>query len=511
MPNLTQITANINGLIPNNEYIYQFYGHSNWPVTVNPVSGSFYATDDFQPINASVYFCPTKTSCSDHQGFIECSDSSCGIGDSQFAVLGLSYYATSSPATKYSSNFVTVENSGYHLPKSTLSIISSGTIDDDTFKEYDKVELSANIENLVKNETYYYEFRNLDNNYSSVITPGSGYFTANDKTQKIYTGLSLANTNTVQSITKAGNEYFNRIDMLIKPTGDNTSYISNTIKINFVINNPSIVLSVNDDIPVSQEYKSIKSDISGIIPGQQYVYNFNSVGSNWPTTISAKSGTFVSNVDHATLDSLVNFCPNMFVCSGSNNLLSWNNTSSGYDTELFTNINLAIYPSNDTDNITYSNILNFQPMPKIPKAQISTDPSGTKNTEQTIDIVFADLKSHKLYSYNLYSIEANWPFAVSHISGNFYTDSSSYTLSMLGSFCENSGICPKNSHGVLDFEAVTPIKLSWYKPQLTMRLSFIDVDFPELTYYSNIANILCADCVPTNKNVNISINSIPDC
>ena len=82
---------------------------------------------------------------------------------------------------------------------------------------------------------------------------------------------------------------------------------------------------------------------------------------------------------------------------------------------------------------------------------------------------------------------------------------------MFGSFCENSGICPKNSHGVLDFEAVTPIKLSWYKPQLTMRLFFIDVDFPELTYYSNIANILCADCVPTNKNVNISINSIPDC
>lgn len=511
MPNLTQITANINGLIPNNEYIYQFYGHSNWPVTVNPVSGSFYAIDDFQPINASVYFCPTKTSCSNHEGFIECSDSSCGIGDSQFAVLGLSYYATSSPATKYTSNFVTVENSGYHLPKSTLSIISSGTIDTDTFREYDKVELSVNIENLVKNETYYYEFRNLDNNYSSVISPSSGYFTANDKTQKIYAGLSLANTNTVQSITKAGNEYFNRIDMIIKPTGESTSYISNTIKINFIINNPNITLSMDDEISVSEEYKNIISHITGIVPGQQYVYSFDSVGSNWPTTVSPKSGTFISNVDNINLNALVNFCPNMVACTGNDNLLSWNNTLSGYDNELFTNINLKIHPSGDTDAISYSNILNFKPMPKIPTAQISAEPSGNKNAEQTIEVVFSDLKSNRLYSYNLYSIEGNWPFAVSNISGNFYATDNQYNLSMLGSFCENSGICPKNSYGVLDFEAITPIKLSWYKPQLTMRLSFQDVDFPELTYYSNIANIICSDCVPTNKNVQISVNSIPDC
>jgi hypothetical protein len=510
MSNPSDITAIINGLLPNHEYIYEFYGSANWPLIVSPISGSFIASDDFYSLNATVYFCPNLTACDGNEGLIECSDIACSIGHQQFGTIAASYYDVASPNVKYYSNFIRVNHDSYP-PQPNLDIISSGTLGENIFKEYDKVEIVANIDNLVTNETYYYEFRNIDSNYSNIIAPQSGYFTAYSGQQHIYAGLYLSNDNSSNSSAKIGDKYFSKVDFLVKPTGQNYSYISNTISVNFMASTPTVELGVSDTQISSTEYKDVVAHISGIIPNEQYSYVYSSMGSNWPTTISEKSGTFISNNDHFILNSILYFCPTITACTEDANLLTWNNTLSGYDDQLFTNIKLKIYPSSDVSNTISSNIVGFNNTTKMPTAHLEVAPSGKRNEEQSVNIGFTNLKSNKLYNYSLYSIEGNWPFAVSKTSGSFYADSTDYTLELIGSFCENSGICPKNSYGVLDFEAISPMKLSWYKPQIAIRLSFEDADFPSLEYYSNVAEVVCADCVPTNKSVSVSINSIPDC
>lgn len=496
------INAKINGLIPNHTYNYEFVGSTNWPIAIVPLSGSFTAIDYSQSIMAVMYFCPTETECQDNN-LIECLNE-CDIApDESFCLLRLRYYDINNTDNKYYSNFTKISNSGYHLPSATLT--TSSTI----VKELDRVEMSATCSNLIPNSSYYYEFQNIDFNYTNIIYPQSGYFIPNSTDYNIVANLALAKTNIATSNIKPSETYFNSINLLIKPSGSDSSYTSNILKINFIPNDPTINLSFSN-LNSSEEYKTIYATISGLMPEETYNYSFLSKGSNWPTIITEKTGTFIANDSVVTLDALFYVCPNIVSCTGNNNLLSWNDTLSGYDKDLFTNISMTIYPTGEPSNTSQSNILGFKHTLKTPKAILDIDPSGYKNVPQNVNIEFSDLKPNKLYNYRLNSIEANWPFVLSNTSGQFFSQDTTYTLSLIGSFCDNSGLCSNDSYGVLNFNAVSLPKTSWYKPQVSIILSFEDSDFDDLTYYSNIEYVLCQDCVSTNKNVTISVNQIPE-
>lgn len=179
MPNPIDVSAIIRGLIPYEKYNYSFSSTAgNWPIVVNPISGSFTATTASGKVDATVYFCLSKTGCLECEGRLSHSNCLCNIGDDPFSKIQISYYPVNDPNNVYKSETIKIICSGC-FPQ--MTIIPSGN----SIKKETEQEISVNFNNLIPNKTYKYSFESIDSDWPYSLSSTSGLIYAHDKTEKL--------------------------------------------------------------------------------------------------------------------------------------------------------------------------------------------------------------------------------------------------------------------------------------------------------------------------------------
>jgi hypothetical protein len=179
MSNPIDISAQINGLIPYQKYNYFFNGiGSNWPTIVNPLSGTFTATSSSGRIDATVYFCLSRTGCLDSDGLLPYNDCLCNVGDNPFSKIQLSFYSVDDSTNIYKSDAIRLVCSGC-FPVLKIEIPNTGIIKE---KEH---KIDINLENLTPNKLYNYSIEPLSSDWPFSLSSTSGQIFAHDKTEKL--------------------------------------------------------------------------------------------------------------------------------------------------------------------------------------------------------------------------------------------------------------------------------------------------------------------------------------
>lgn len=256
-------------------------------------------------------------------------------------------------------------------------------------------------------------------------------------------------------------------------------------------------------------------NLNGLIPYEKYNYSFRSVGSNWPIVVTPISGTMVSASQSGKIDATVYFCLSKDGCDTCEGLIDNEDCFCNIGEDKFSKLQLSFYAQNDPSFIYNSDTLKVicsgcSPVTKLNIGSHEIKTSGIhKETEQLITANFHNLVPNKTYNYSFESVDSNWPFSLSSISGIFYAHSTTGTISVYGGFCSSSGSCPNNTPGVLSYTIKNNVGIkNWYKTETSLRLLLTDPDCSTIKHYSDIIKIRCLDCVSNGGHVGIGVNVV---
>lgn len=175
MPNPIDISAQINGLIPFEKYNYVFNGiGSNWPTVITPISGSITSTSATASIDATVYFCLSKSGCLDCDGLLAYDDCLCNIGDDPFSKIQLSFYSINDPLNVYKSDSIKITCSDC-FPKIKFNVVNTG------IKKETEHEINITLNNLIPNKLYNYSLQALDSDWPFSLSATTGQIYAHEK------------------------------------------------------------------------------------------------------------------------------------------------------------------------------------------------------------------------------------------------------------------------------------------------------------------------------------------
>jgi hypothetical protein len=114
--------------------------------------------------------------------------------------------------------------------------------------------------------------------------------------------------------------------------------------INFTSNN--VTLSG----PPENIYAYLSANVSGLEPGKEYSYSFESVAANWPSRVSPVSGTFIPMAYSDTIDAVFRFCPESGNCAGYWPYTADTNLSKDYSQKnIFSSVKIKLYPIQGSD------------------------------------------------------------------------------------------------------------------------------------------------------------------
>lgn len=171
----------------------------------------------------------------------------------------------------------------------------------------------------------------------------------------------------------------------------------------------------------SSNYAYLRFTVSGLQPYEDYKYSFNSIASNWPTTISAKSGIIKPSDDNIIIDAVMMFCSQSGSCVGDANALSYTISPSNinYD-NLYSIVNLELTPVSFPEESITSDIYTVRcsgciPTPKYPNVVFSnstlTLSTGCCSGTYPMVVTASNVNVGQKYYYEFSSTTANITFA----------------------------------------------------------------------------------------------------
>jgi len=116
---------------------------------------------------------------------------------------------------------------------------------------------------------------------------------------------------------------------------------------------------------------------------------------------------------------------------------------------------------------------------------------------------FENLIPLENYSYEIESIDGNWPVTASPISGSFIPVSNSYDINTNIKFCVSSGLCAGPS--LLEYNTQT---CDINKPPFAEFRFKLNLPYSDLKIYSDIQKIECEDCLKTHKISDLSVDTL---
>ena len=257
----------------------------------------------------------------------------------------------------------------------------------------------------------------------------------------------------------------------------------------------------------------ITAKITNLVANDKYNYVFKSAGSNWPTIITPASGTFSASGPEANIDALVYFCLTKTSCnSSSSEYMPCTDSICTVGEQYFSKVKLNFYNTKYPNTIYESETIKVPFTGELPKSTITPDQTGIFRDKMTpIKMEFVNLPKNRTYQYSVSSLSSNWPLTLTSTSGFFNSASGVANVEIGGGFCESTGVCQNNQYGVLPYTIQNLPKPSWYKPEISFRVSFFDLEYPSVIHYSNIAKYSCYDCVDRPVEVSVGVNNLKDC
>lgn len=182
-------------------------------------------------------------------------------------------------------------------------------------------------------------------------------------------------------------------------------------------------------------YHNLKTNISGIIPNQNYNFFVEGLNSDWPVKAFPPSGTISSLSNNFTINTSIYFCEDIDNC---NNYLVYNSGTHQQGSDPFANIRLKI-TSDVLNNPIYTDPVNIvcSGCAEVPTISVPNSWFELKGTNQsTINVNFSGLKPYTTYTYQFQDIGTNYPIDLQLVSGTFTTQQNkTYSLRTDFAFC----------------------------------------------------------------------------
>jgi len=260
------------------------------------------------------------------------------------------------------------------------------------------------------------------------------------------------------------------------------------------IHSPNIVLGPNDGYS-----KSFTIELDGLLPNQDYAYNFQAVNGNWPIKILPISGSLVSSSNSGTIHGLVTFCSSSGSCLPANSLLPFERIEKcDNGEEKYNVIQLSVSGINTLQSPTRNNfsiVCDGCDRPEI-VSSFATVAATTGNPLVDIPFVISNLKRSEKYNIIVRSLSSNWPITILSKSGEFSGDSVglSYTFNTSINFCDSTGLCP---NGAVNVEPYVIDTLSSTRKQATLVAEVFKNCDPDVKIKSSEVQVLCNNCIPS--------------
>jgi hypothetical protein len=524
----------INNLSPTSEYRYKFISlDSNWPVSINPISGVITSVSD-HTLSVSTSFCQTTGVCPNGSPnilpYMAGSNKQFNFGSlNKFAKIRLEIDPVlplnNDLATIYS-NEAMIKCSGC-IPAPVIEVPKDVTVGSSNTATINMVGTD-----LSPNTSYKYKVLSIDSNWPTVINPMSGTI-VNSATCDIalsiafcastgicpngnknilpYNAVTSYNQFTLGSLQKSSKFQveFDPIDDDLPTVYSNESLI----RCSGCIPDPEVVLP---DTIVLSDINPKRFPISGVnlLEGVEYKYRFIGLDSNWPTILNPMSGNIISSTSF-DIPVEVSFCAGTGVCqTGSKNVLNYTLANDSQyrlaSLSKVTKVKLELVPNLPGLQTVYSNETTIicsgcvNPLSAEFKTSVINNPSKA-NPNNNIKLNLNGLVPGVEYSYVLESVKNNWPMIVNPISGTLVSPNTSGEATIYYDICYSTGLCPSDSLYVLPYTYTSD---SENRKQFNVRakVKALNSNLPEAEAFSNVFSIKCdsTDCLPK-----VTISGIP--
>jgi hypothetical protein len=400
--------AEIEGLLPNVEYKYKYVSvDGNWPAIISPISGTIRNTRTYE-IPTSASFCASTGVCGNNAPNVLSYSlgSACQLNYSplsKFTKFKLELDPVTEGLPTVYSNDITFTCDDCFNP---LSVVNpSGFI---TLTDKDSTVVQTNINNMVVGKRYSYVVEGVDSTWPATAYPFSGTILATGSSCVLDTTVTLCPStglcpNGVDnvlswSIDPSCTVNFGKVDKSVKlrlkvkeENCDNNDTYSNETRISCLgcikpisivnISQDLSLLLADDIVGISDTTNyQLKSSISGLIVGESYKYNINYIDSNWPTVVSAQSGSFIATDPTKNVYTDIGFCYPSGECSSDTRdaILKYKNNSL-YDKSntKFISFNMSVEPSGCNGSKSYSDDFTVKCLDCLPNIEYRVNFSGS--------------------------------------------------------------------------------------------------------------------------------------
>lgn len=305
------VSATVDGIIPNQEYLYKFVGlNGNWPIKIIPSSGIIKTSNSSFTLESLASFCSTTGSCLyspslfDYENMENCQNNEELYSVVEFNVSPINNNFQASTKTSFS---ITCKDCISQLKINLPPILELSNSPKDT--------ITADIQNMIIGEKYDFTFEGMNANWPVIIYPSSGKITAVESSSSIparitfcaSTGICPPTASYVQPYTINASQAYNdsQIDRITKvrctikkDCSNNITYSNEMI---VICNNCLPVYNINfTESPINiltssccSGIKEFILDVNNVIPNQNYEYRIV-VGSGEGNLIPVPSSGLVS-------------------------------------------------------------------------------------------------------------------------------------------------------------------------------------------------------------------------
>jgi hypothetical protein len=304
--NTYTMTAVVSGISPKEVYNYSFSPISaNWPTTLANPTGSFLAKDSSETVSCEIVFCPVTGMCETAGRTISpyTLDNNCINGSTnQFANIRFTVTPVTCGNDAVFSDVLSVICSDC-LPRLTITNATGVTLSSPNTNIY---SLDHVVSGLRIDEEYSYVYEGGNSNWPTVITPVSGSFIATSRTKTLPARLMFCSPTSICPSGTPGlfdYELDSYAEKLLKQNVLSTSLSLTVTPLSCDIpekTGPEFTLNCSGCLP-SFSYstlkfadtpelslngscctglKSVTVNVSGAVPGDEYIYEFDSASTN---------------------------------------------------------------------------------------------------------------------------------------------------------------------------------------------------------------------------------------
>lgn len=521
----SNFNISLDNLIIGQEYSYNFNSvDANWPVIVQPISGTLVASEASSTIPVKVTFCPTTGLCpqgtNDVLAYSVNPASTIDFGLlSKRARLKLTVKQKSNNISTYSNDLSIFCNECVSKLRAALPDYGDLSQGNDSFV------FNALVSNLIPNTNYIYRFESSDANWPSVIYPRSGVINTTSTSHSFPAKLSFCKSTGV--CPSSDPDVLDYSADLVCATNDKS--INKNVKLRLFVdavdydsdstlsNELSITchdclsitrVSLPSDLEVFDKngFATIEAELTNLVPGTTYTYNFKPVSANWPATLYPMSGIYRAVSSEGSIRSRLKFCPSTGVCpNGSNGVIPYTiDSSCSVDfigIEKNAKLRLEISGSNCDYGPSSSNDCTIVCNNCLPTPRVSL-PSAVevyeKNSFVNLESIIENLVPDSTYTYEFKTVSSNWPVLLYPISGTFKTNTTDATISSKLKFCPSTGMCPNGGSNVLSYitDPACTTNFNGIDKNVRLKLQVSNASCDHGTVLSNDCSIICNNCLP---------------